>query len=228
MDYMAVEVSEENYEPMISSTYAGTENMGIGICDNDNEEFSIYKAFVHSNSGWDEYDLFIFQENFHTWEGLFPARVIATDGLNLRRMPYSSGNTPLVVMPYETKIVITDITKGYDGKSIWVKTTYDIYTGWCNVSYLSFEFYSKVKNDIAYLYKSPNEQEYLVQLKKGDEIIVKTDSGYDISALQLSNDMIYCFTSVVDETGSTCLGYVQIDSLEFLSERIIKEWTCYG
>lgn len=229
MDYMAVEASEENYESMVGSTYVGTENMGIGICDNNDKEFSIYKAFIHSNSGWDKYDLFIFQENTYTWEGMFPARVTATDGLNLRSVPLSGSSIPsLAVIPYGTKIIVTDITKGYIGASIWVKTTYDGYTGWCDASYLSFEFYSKVKNDIAYLYVSPNEQEYLVQFKKGDEIIIKTDSGYDIPALQVSNNKIYCFTSIIDEAGSTCLGYVRLDDLEFFSREKIKEWTCYG
>lgn len=227
MDYMAIEASEENYDPIVNSTYVSTDNIGIGIYGN--KGFSPYKTFIYGNSGWDKYDLFIFQENIYTQEGLFSACVAATDGLDLRYMPQGgSGNAPLVVIPYGTKIVVDYITIGYDGNSVWARTTYGIYTGWCEASYLSFEFYSKVKDDVAYLYISPNEQGYLVQLKKGDEIIVKTDSGYDIPALQFSNNMCYCFTSAVDETGSICFGYVRLDSLETPSKSIIKEWTCYG
>ena len=192
---------------IIEQPYVGIDN---------SESIQLHECFIEDGETWYKYAPYIAVENTYKWEGLFPATVTATDGLNLREQASTSTNA-LIVIPYNTEIKVEEFIISADGSTIWMKTTYSNYTGWCSGKYLDFTMYGKISNLNSFLYQEPSiDSTTIIQLVLNQEIFTYKLLG--------ANGIIWCYTSFKDENNETKTGYIKVQDLTILSERTVLEW----
>lgn len=161
------------------------------------------------------------------WDGLFEATVNTSDPELYLRSNTSTNYSNLGTIPNETKLTIDDVVIADDGTTILGRTSYNGQTGYANFEYLDYEIYAKVSNpDGAPFYTNKeltNTWTDLSHIAYEKEVLISSNSYCGLVAY---NGKILGNLYVIDSDSSRLGGFVRMDDLEYLSERIYYDWVC--
>ena len=194
------------------------------ILIDNGSSFEEYNCYIDNGTSWDAYIPYFTVEKHYSWNGLFEATVNTTDsGLYLRE-GNSANYTDLALMPSGTELAIEDIAIGEDGTTVWAKTTYESKTGWANAEYLNFTIYGVINNESGTsLYLTPElTSNTLHNFEYEQEIVITTDSNNP--ALVVGDNLIWGNVSIENTDGTSIVGYVTIEDIDFMTERTTLEW----
>lgn len=161
------------------------------------------------------------------WDGLFEATVNTSDPELYLRSNTSTNYSNLGTIPNETKLTIDDVVIADDGTTILGRTSYNGQTGYANFEYLDYEIYAKVSNpDGTPFYTNKELTNTLTDLSHiayEKEVLISSNSYCGLVAY---NGKILGSLYVIDSDSSRLGGFVRMDDLEYLSERIYYDWVC--
>lgn len=194
------------------------------ILINSGSGFEEYNCYIDDGINWNIYTPYIAIEKHYSWDGLFTATVNVTDNGLYLRSDKSTSYTNLVLIPNETELTIEDIAIADDGVTILAKTTYNSKTGWANTRYLDFTIYGRVNNvsGTPFYINYSFDSQIWYSFEYGHEVVIGGNTDY--AELIVSDGLIWGNIIISQEDGTSLVGYVKMQDVDFMSERTELIW----